>query len=262
MYRAATWNARTLFACGELTSAMQLGHATAEWGRRLHRVWRSMRHAKSALLDGGGARTAARSEAKDRRSGLPLNAVERQLWDGTSAQPWDRTGSPHAGRKCPLPYSATGTQGLRRVGADDGARHAVVQIDMLDLDIGDFGASGIVQGRKDFPDVAVQVLALGQQLVEFVFAERRAQRGLGQPASGPMARSTVITMTESGGPVATTGPAPAGQAACLPRVCLALRPVREHTAQRHRRRHSRTRAASDLPTKGRHVHPLASIQLS
>ena len=49
---------------------------------------------------------------------------------------------------------------------------------MLDLDIGDLDAPGVGLRVEDFLDVAVELVALGQHLVEIVLAEHRAQRRL------------------------------------------------------------------------------------
>ena len=49
---------------------------------------------------------------------------------------------------------------------------------MLDLDVGDLDAPGIGLRVEDLLDVDVELLALGQHLVEVVLAEHRAQRRL------------------------------------------------------------------------------------
>ena len=53
---------------------------------------------------------------------------------------------------------------------------------MLDLDVGDLDAPGVGLLVEDVLDVGVQLVALGQHLVELVLAEHRAQRGLRQLA--------------------------------------------------------------------------------
>ena len=49
---------------------------------------------------------------------------------------------------------------------------------MLDLDIGDLDAPGVGLPVEDLLDVAVELVALRQHLVEIVLAEHRAQRHL------------------------------------------------------------------------------------
>ena len=49
---------------------------------------------------------------------------------------------------------------------------------MLDLDVGHLDAPGVGLRVEHLLDVEVELLALGQQLVELVLAEHRAQRGL------------------------------------------------------------------------------------
>jgi len=66
----------------------------------------------------------------------------------------------------------------------DGAHHGLVQINMLDLDVGDLDAPGVGLHVKHLLQSLVDLLALGQQLVEFVLAEDGAQGGLRQLRSG------------------------------------------------------------------------------
>ena len=49
---------------------------------------------------------------------------------------------------------------------------------MLDLDVRDLDAPGVGLLVEDALDVGVELVALGQHLVELVLAEHRAQRGL------------------------------------------------------------------------------------
>ena len=66
----------------------------------------------------------------------------------------------------------------------DGAHHRLIQVDVFDLDIGDLDAPGIGLRVEHLLDVDVQLLALGQQLIQFMFTEHGAQRGLRQLAGG------------------------------------------------------------------------------
>src|SRR6266404_3153112 len=68
--------------------------------------------------------------------------------------------------------------------ARDGAHHRLVQVDVLDLDVGDLDAPGVGLRVEDSLDVEIELLALRQQLVELVLAQHRAQRGLRQLAGG------------------------------------------------------------------------------
>src|SRR5262245_3944306 len=62
--------------------------------------------------------------------------------------------------------------------AGDGAHHRLVQVDVLDLDRGDLDAPRFGLHIERLLDVDVELLALGQQPVELVLAEHRAQRRL------------------------------------------------------------------------------------
>ncbi|KQQ87920.1 hypothetical protein ASF77_14420 [Massilia sp. Leaf139] len=66
--------------------------------------------------------------------------------------------------------------------AGDRAHHRFVEVDVLDLDIGDLDAPSVGLGVEHLLDVDIQALALGQHVVELVFAEHRAQRRLRQLA--------------------------------------------------------------------------------
>jgi hypothetical protein len=52
----------------------------------------------------------------------------------------------------------------------DRADHALVDVDVLDLDIGDLDPPNVGRRVEDLLDVAVEPIALGQQLVELVLA--------------------------------------------------------------------------------------------
>src|SRR6267378_148161 len=52
--------------------------------------------------------------------------------------------------------------------ARNGAHHRLVQVDVLDLDVGDLDAPGVGLRVEDSLDVEIELLALGQQLVELV----------------------------------------------------------------------------------------------
>ncbi len=60
----------------------------------------------------------------------------------------------------------------------DGAHHGLVDIDMLDLDIGDLDAPGVGLGVQRLLDIQIERFPLGQHLVQFVLAQYRTQRGL------------------------------------------------------------------------------------
>jgi hypothetical protein len=66
--------------------------------------------------------------------------------------------------------------------------HALVEIDALDLDGGYFDAPCLGLLVEDVLDVGVELVALGQHLVEIVLAQNPAQRGLRQLAG----RSEII----------------------------------------------------------------------
>ena len=66
--------------------------------------------------------------------------------------------------------------------AGDGADHALVEVDALDLDIGDLDAPGFGLLVEHVLDVGIELVALGQHLVEIVLAQHPAQRGLGELA--------------------------------------------------------------------------------
>src|SRR5688572_25739524 len=62
--------------------------------------------------------------------------------------------------------------------ARDRAHHVLVQVDVLDLHVRDLDAPGVGLAVEHGLDIDVQLLALGEQRVELVLAEHRAQRGL------------------------------------------------------------------------------------
>ncbi len=62
--------------------------------------------------------------------------------------------------------------------ARDGAHHALVEIDALDLDVGDLDAPAFGLLVEHVLDVGIELVALGQHLVEVVLAQHPAQRGL------------------------------------------------------------------------------------
>ena len=62
--------------------------------------------------------------------------------------------------------------------ARDRPDHRLVDVDMLDLDVRHLDAPGVGLVVEHRLDVLVQLLALGEELVELVLAEDRAQRGL------------------------------------------------------------------------------------
>jgi hypothetical protein len=64
------------------------------------------------------------------------------------------------------------------------ADHALVDVDMLDLDVGDLDAPLVGLVIEDLLDIAVELVPLGQHLVQLVLAEHRSQRRLGQLAGG------------------------------------------------------------------------------
>ena len=64
--------------------------------------------------------------------------------------------------------------GLLRHGAD----HALVEIDVLDLHVGDLDAPGLGGLIENDLDVGVELVALGEQVVHLVLAQHRAQRRL------------------------------------------------------------------------------------
>src|ERR1043166_2381221 len=57
----------------------------------------------------------------------------------------------------------------------DCADHALIEIDVLDLDIGDFDAPAFGLAIEDLLDVAVELVAFGEHLVEIVLAQHRTQ---------------------------------------------------------------------------------------
>src|SRR5262249_15199474 len=61
-----------------------------------------------------------------------------------------------------------------------GAQHGLREIDLLDLHVRDFHAVGRGVLVEDALDAGVQLVAMGQQLVELDFAEHGAQGGLGK----------------------------------------------------------------------------------
>src|SRR4249919_761351 len=68
--------------------------------------------------------------------------------------------------------------------ARDRAHHGLVEVDALDLDVGDLDAPGIGLRIEDGADVVVELFALGQHLVQVVLPQHRAQRGLRELAGG------------------------------------------------------------------------------
>ena len=56
----------------------------------------------------------------------------------------------------------------------DGADHALVEVDVFDLHIGDLDPPGVGLPVQDLLEVGVQPVTLGQHLVELVLAEHRA----------------------------------------------------------------------------------------
>ncbi len=55
---------------------------------------------------------------------------------------------------------------------------------MLDLDVRHLDPPGIGLGVQHLLDIGVELFPLGQQLIQLVLAEHRAQRGLGQLTGG------------------------------------------------------------------------------
>src|SRR4029077_19943815 len=68
--------------------------------------------------------------------------------------------------------------------AGDGTHHALVEVDALELDIGDLDAPGFGLFVEHVLDAGIELVALGQHLVEVVLAQYPAQRGLGELAGG------------------------------------------------------------------------------
>src|SRR5215831_15347910 len=62
----------------------------------------------------------------------------------------------------------------------DRADHRLVQVDVLDLDVRHLDPPGVGLRVEDALDVEVELLPLGEHLVELVLAEDRPQRGLGE----------------------------------------------------------------------------------
>src|SRR5580693_7299693 len=62
----------------------------------------------------------------------------------------------------------------------DGADHALVEVDALELDIGDLDAPGFGLLVEHVLNAGIELVALGQHLVEIVLAQYPAQRGLGE----------------------------------------------------------------------------------
>src|SRR3569833_3367074 len=60
----------------------------------------------------------------------------------------------------------------------NGAYHALVDIDMLELDVGDLDAPGIRLLVEDTLDVGIEFFAARQHIVEFVLPQHRTQGGL------------------------------------------------------------------------------------
>ena len=72
--------------------------------------------------------------------------------------------------------------GLRLAG--DRALHGLRQLHVLDLDRADLDAPGLGLLVDDLLQVLVDALALGQEVVQAVLPEHRAQRGLGDLRRG------------------------------------------------------------------------------
>ena len=66
----------------------------------------------------------------------------------------------------------------------DRAHHRRVDVDVLDFDARDLDAPGVGGGIENLLDVDVELVALGQHLVELVLAEYRTQRRLRQLTGG------------------------------------------------------------------------------
>jgi len=66
----------------------------------------------------------------------------------------------------------------------NGADHVFIEVDMLDLDIGDLDAPGIGLGVENLLYVEVELFPLGEHIVQLVFAQYRTQGGLRQLAGG------------------------------------------------------------------------------
>src|SRR5579864_9030718 len=68
--------------------------------------------------------------------------------------------------------------------AGDSAHHALVEVDALDLDIGDLDAPGLGLLVEHVLDSGIELVAFRQHFVEIVLAQHPAQRGLGELAGG------------------------------------------------------------------------------
>src|SRR5690606_18436848 len=79
--------------------------------------------------------------------------------------------------------------------AGNGADHRFVDVDMLDLDIGNLDPPGVGLCVEDLLDVVVELVAFGQHRIEIVLAEYRAQRCLGE-----LARGRHVVLDLDGGP--------------------------------------------------------------
>jgi len=62
--------------------------------------------------------------------------------------------------------------------AGDRADHAIVEVDALDLDVRDLDAQGVGLLVEHVLDVYIELVPLGEHLVEVMLAQYRPQRGL------------------------------------------------------------------------------------
>src|SRR3954470_22675399 len=62
----------------------------------------------------------------------------------------------------------------------DGADHALIEIDMLDLHISYLDAPGVGLLVENLLDIAIELVTFRQHLIKLVLAKYRAQRGLRQ----------------------------------------------------------------------------------
>ena len=62
--------------------------------------------------------------------------------------------------------------------AGDGTDHCLVEVDVLDLDVGDLDSPRVGLRVKDLLYVGIQSLAFGEHFVEFVFSENDPQSRL------------------------------------------------------------------------------------
>src|SRR6516225_7087268 len=75
---------------------------------------------------------------------------------------------------------ASGTFGLRL--ARDRAHHALVEVDALDLNIGNLNPPSLGLFVEHVLNIGIELVALAQHLVEIVFTQYPTQRGLGELA--------------------------------------------------------------------------------